>query len=433
VTGSVLVLGGSAALEAAVREAGAVVVADEGRLADAPPDGWTAVFAPADDDRDLAALEALRKLDPAVPIVGVATKGDVARASAAIAAGAQDFLVLGADLPRRVKTTLRKLEPLHHLRSENARLREQVGDWSLVGRSPAMEALRTRIGRVARVPRPVLIRGERGTGKELVARAIHEAAGAPGRPLVAVNCASFGEGLLESELFGHERGAFTGADRRVSGRFEQARDGTLFRDEIGSTSIQFQQKVLRAVEYGEFRRVGGEEDLHSNARIIAATNADLETAIARGTFLADLYDRLACEALDVPPLRERGDDVERLARLFLDRFAREVPGLAGKRLGADALRALREAAFPGNVRELKHVVERAAYRSAGDEIGAADLGLAAGPPVESSFDAAVARFQRVLLVDALERAGGNQAQAARSLGMSYHSFRYYAKRLLGDG
>jgi DNA-binding NtrC family response regulator len=436
---SVLMLRALPSLAAAVREAapGATVhqldtVGEIERcLRDPPADGWSVVFVPGGDPSDWSAVRALGQADPQVPVVAVAPRGDVGLAAAAISAGAHDFLVLGADLVRRVRTTLDKLGPVHHLRRENAGLRAAVADWSLVGRSRSMEALRTQIGRVARVPRPVLIRGERGTGKELVARAIHAAAGPPSRPWVAVNCAAFADALLESELFGHERGAFTGADRRSQGRFEQASGGTLFLDEIAATPVSFQQKVLRAVEYGEYRRVGGADDLRSTARIIAATNADLERSMADGRFLPDLYDRLAFEVIVVAPLRDRPEDIATLASLFLDRFAREVPALYGKRLTDEAVLVLQRSPFPGNVRELKHVVERAAYRSAGDAIGVEDLGLSTDTAVDGTFDAAVERFQRMLLADALRRANDNHAAAARALGMSYHSFRYYAKRLLG--
>jgi DNA-binding NtrC family response regulator len=267
------------------------------------------------------------------------------------------------------------------------------------------------------------------------ARAIHAAAARGGRPFVAINCAAVPEPLLESELFGHERGAFTGADRLVPGRFEQAAGGTLFLDEIAHMPIGFQQKILRVVEYGTFMRVGGHRELRSTARILAATNADLRDAIAGGRFLADLYDRLAFEVVRVPPLRERTGDIAVLSRHFLREFLREVPALGKKTFAADALALLEQYPFPGNVRELRTIIERAAYRDTTHEINIEDLTL---PPLvgaaEAGFDRRVEAFQRQLIPAARGATGGTRAAAARRLGLAYHQFRYYARKLLpGSG
>ena len=387
---------------------------------------WDLVIAPADRTD---ALTKARAADAAVPIVAVSDHGDVGLASRAAVAGASDFLVLGEPLDERVATLLTKLRPHLKLRGEHRAMRAALRDrdaWVLIGESPAMEHLRDRIARAARVPRPVLILGERGSGKELVARAIHEAGGAE-RPLVVVNCAAFPDALLESELFGHERGAYTGADRRMPGRFEQASGGTLFLDEIGTTSLAFQQKVLRAVEYGTFTRVGGTAEVHTTARIIAATNADLHQRMAAGTFLPDLYDRLAFDVIRVPPLRERASDIDGLARHLLDRFQDEIPGLDGRYLSPAAIDALRRYPFPGNVRELKNVIERAAYRDGGPEIGVADLGL---EPVSSAkgLEARVDAFREGVLRDALAACDGNAAEAARQLDLSYDQIRHWVRK-----
>jgi DNA-binding NtrC family response regulator len=303
--------------------------------------------------------------------------------------------------------------------------------YRIVSRSPALLEVVRAAERVAKVPRPVLVLGERGTGKELVAHVIHTASGARG-PFIAVNCAAFAEPLLESELFGHERGAYTGADRRVPGKFELAADGTLFLDEIGNTTLGFQRKILRAVEYGAFVRVGGHVEVRSRARIVAATNTDLERAMRDGAFLPDLYDRLAFEVLRIPPLRERPEDVELPARHFLERFVAEVPAFGARRLSREALDALRAHPFPGNVRELKNVIERAVYRDGPEEIGAGDLGELAPPPASSAspgtFHEQLEQLERNLVADALHRAAGVQSEAARLLGLTYDQLRHYVRK-----
>jgi transcriptional regulator with GAF, ATPase, and Fis domain len=236
---------------------------------------------------------------------------------------------------------------------------------------------------------------------------------------------------LESELFGHEKGAFTGADAARHGKFEQADGGTLFLDEIGNMSLAFQEKILRVVEYGTFTRVGGAVERTSSARIISATNRDLKEMIAEGGFLADLYDRLSFETIDVPPLRQRSGDAEVLACYFLDQFARETPAFDGKTFSQSALAVLRSHPFPGNVRELKNLIERAAFRDTTNEITPEDLGLDPEGKVAATggtFYQKIHTFGRRLIEDALARTSGNQAQAARALGLSYHQFRYYHKK-----
>mgnify|MGYP001594119636 CR=1 FL=1 len=389
------------------------------------------------DDSQPRALAAVRALDPELPAIVVAEEGDVDKAAQAIRAGATDFLVRRHRLDERVSTQLEKIRRLLGLVEENRslarRLRESENDrYALIGSSPAIRRLLETARRVAAVPRPVLITGERGTGKELLARAIHDFGGPPGRPIVIVNCAAFPDDLLESELFGHERGAFTGAERTTRGKFEQAHRGTLFLDEIGNTSIAFQQKILRVVEYGEFTRVGGTLEIRVETRIVAATNADLRAKMDGGTFLRDLYDRLAFEVLHLPPLRERPGDVAVLAHHFLERFMAEVPAFRGKRLSGAALEALRGYPFPGNVRELRNLIERAVYRETGEEITPGDLGLPAETPslpaTSGTFHEQLESLERSLVRRALAEAGGNQAEAARRLGLSYHQFRHYHKK-----
>ncbi|MGD8377534.1 MAG: sigma-54 dependent transcriptional regulator, partial [Acidobacteriota bacterium] len=330
-----------------------------------------------------AIMPDLRRVDPEVPVLAVADRDNVASAKRAVGAGASDFLVVGDALPDRVETLLvklnalaRALEEKRELAERNLRLAsEERGRNRILGRSPQILHLLRQIESVASVPRPLLVIGERGTGKELVAREIHAAGGDATRPFVAVNCAAFPDHLLENELFGHEKGAFTGAAERRQGRFEIASGGTLFLDEVGFMSLPFQQKILRVVEYGVFRRVGGGEEVRTTARIVAATNLDLEEKMRAGEFLRDLYDRLAFEVLRVPPLRARGGDIPLLAREFLDRFGQEIPAFQGKTLAPEALGALERYDFPGNVRELKNIIERAAYKDTTDEITPEDIDL----------------------------------------------------------
>ncbi len=387
----------------------------------------------------LALISQIRESNPDVVVVIVADKGDVDLAARAIQAGANDFLVLGPKLRERVATLLGKLQALldavrrkRQLDEYSSQLAKSLQQqWPLIGGSAAMRKLLTRIQRVAKVPRSVLIVGERGTGKELVARAIHFSGGPASRPLVTINCAAFNDALLESELFGHERGAFTGADTARRGKFELADSGTLFLDEIAHMSLPFQQKILRVVEYGAFQRVGGSDELRTTARIVAATNCNLRDRIERGEFLADLYDRLSFEVLDIPPLRQRGDDVELLARHFLAEFLRETRSLTPKNFSTAALVALKQYSFPGNVRELKTIVERAAYRDAATEITPNELGLTAEDNCRTragTFEEKRDAFSRQLVREAITQASGNQAQAARLLGLSYHQFRYYLKK-----
>jgi DNA-binding NtrC family response regulator len=393
----------------------------------------------SDGEQSAATLvQALRARDPDLPVIAVAERGDVGLAAETIRAGASDFFVRGENLVERVGTLLAKVGKVLDLVHRHRALREQCQlfqradreRYRIVGDSPAIHEVLGRIDRVARIPRPVLIVGERGTGKELVARAIHVASGRGERPFVAVNCAAFPETLLESELFGHERGAFTGADQRRAGRFEQAEGGTLFLDEIGNMPLGFQQKILRVIEYGTFTRLGGSREMRSSARVVAATNTDLERAIGQGRFLQDLYDRLAFEVVRVPPLREREGDLEVLARHFLDEFLKEVPALGAKPLSPAALELLRRYPFPGNVRELKNTIERAAYRDRTSRIDPEDIDLpgAANGAVGGALEQRVEEFRRRLIFDALADAGGNQSRAAQALGLSYDQFRYYYRK-----
>lgn len=397
-----------------------------------------------DGTRDGAhALGLLQKLDRDLPVVAVARRGDIDLAMKAVGEGAEDFLVRGDRLPDRVSTLVAKIRKTLRLLEDNRILgrhaealqREDPAFRELIWSSPAMQEVVEMVQNVAGVPRPVLILGERGTGKELVARALHRATANTVRPFVVVNCAAFPDTLLESELFGHERGAFTGADKAAPGRFEQANGGTLFLDELGNMGLAFQRKILRVVEYGTFTPVGGRRELHSNARIVAATNADLEDRIREGQFLQDLYDRLAFEVIRLPPLRARKEDIAVLAEHFMRHFGQEIPAFRGKRLSREACTLLEAYPFPGNIRELKTIIERAVYRDTTNELTPEDIGMLPRPRSTServaagTFKEQVADFEQRLLRDALSKESGNQAAAARRLGLSYHQFRYHYGKL----
>ena len=317
------------------------------------------------------------------------------------------------------------------LKSARSELYERYGFDQIIGRSPVLRETLARAAQVARAETTVLVTGESGTGKELVARAIHHASPRADGPFVAVNCAALPDTLLESELFGHERGAFTGADRQKPGRFELAAAGTLFLDEVGELTLAVQAKLLRVLQEREFQRVGGTATLRSDVRLIAATNRDLKHAVATGRVREDLFYRLNVFTVHLPPLRERGDDVLLLA----DHFVRTLGMRMGKGesgLSRDAREALLQHAWPGNIRELQNAVERALIVSDGGLITVSQLGItrpeprfagdspAPPGPLESSppDGASLADWERRIVAAALARARGNKSRAAKALGLS---------------
>ncbi len=307
-----------------------------------------------------------------------------------------------------------------------------------LGVSEAFFDFQQRLSKVAKVDRPVLIIGERGTGKELAAARLHYLSQRWQGPLVALNCAALGESVLESELFGHEAGAFTGATSRRVGRFEAAEGGTLFLDEIGLVSMTVQEKILRAVEYGVFQRVGGSASVKVNVRIIGATNADLPAMVTQGTFKRDLLDRLSFEVLYLPPLRSRNEDIEYLARHFAVSMAHEL-GLSGvPEFSEKALRSLASYDWPGNIRELKNVVERSVYLTGSTRIDRIEIDPFANPyerkssagemdqemqTPSGSLPEQVKALELRSLKKALQESGFKQGAAAEKLGLSYHQFR----------
>jgi DNA-binding NtrC family response regulator len=387
---------------------------------------------------------------PDLPVIILTGSASIDKAVAAVKSGAADFLVKDPYLEDKLEISVEKIERMmahvrerrrlegenRSLRAANERLQELVGTrWQIVGESQALTEVVNKVERVAPVPRPVLVLGERGTGKELIARAIHHLSPRATEPYITINCAAVPETLLESELFGHEEGAFTGATKQKEGKFEAADGGTLFLDEIGNMSLDFQAKILRILEYQRFERVAGADSIQVNVRVIAATNADLEVAMKEGKFRRDLYDRLSFETIQLPPLRSRMEDIPGLAAHFLGRFSTEVSGLSVTKIAAEAFDRLATYDFPGNVRELKNIVERAAYSCTADTIGASDID-AALPPSTGTTDAAafaddvslplaarVEAFERALCKDALERSRFNQKEAAELLKITYDQFR----------
>ncbi|MFO0918332.1 MAG: sigma-54 dependent transcriptional regulator [Planctomycetaceae bacterium] len=315
---------------------------------------------------------------------------------------------------------------LERAKNENLSLREQLRqETELVGESEAIRKLRENISRIAPTPATVLIRGESGVGKELVARAIHEQSPRRGEPFVTMNCAALSETLLESELFGHEKGSFTGATARKIGKFEQAHGGTLFLDEVGEMSPAIQAKFLRVLEGHPFERVGGGTSVKVDARVVAATNRDLEESVKEGTFRKDLYFRLQVVELDVEPLRERRSDIPILVRYFVEKFANKI-GRPTPELSSGALTTLVEYDWPGNIRELQNTIERAVILSATQTLGSQDIQLSAlgrneiqkgSSPLPSFQPAPLDVIEQQHILATLDSTNGNKSQAAQLLGI----------------
>ncbi len=320
----------------------------------------------------LQLLEAIRQRPDPPPVVMISGHGDVATAVEAVRAGAVDFLEKPLD-QNRVLVGLTNALRTKRLTKENTGLRQQLSDrFELVGEGGPIRRLKEEIERVAPADAPVLITGENGTGKEIVARNLHLQGEHSGGPFVAVNCAAIPSELIESELFGHEKGSFTGAHERRIGHFEAAHGGTLFLDEIGDMPLAAQAKVLRALETREVTRVGGTESIQVSIRIVAATNADLPLAVEQKEFRVDLFYRLNVLPLRVPPLRERADDIQLLATHFLKEIAKRT-GRRALRMSSGAQKLLRAQSFPGNVRQLRNLIEAAYVFADGDTIEMEDL------------------------------------------------------------
>jgi two-component system nitrogen regulation response regulator NtrX len=372
------------------------------------------------DGSGIDLLQLLRRTDNQAPVIMISGHGTIADAVAATRAGAFDFLEkpLGRD---RLLLVLKNALEQAALQQENARLRELVGEAPrMIGVSPRFQSVVEQAGQVARSDARVLLTGESGAGKELIASHLHRHSPFASGPFIKVNCAAIPVELLESELFGHEKGSFTGAASSRRGKFELADGGTIFLDEVSDLHEASQAKLLRVLQEGEFQRVGGEETLHVTVRVISATNRDLAAMVEQKKFREDLFYRLSVVPIRVPPLRERPEDIRPLAEYFLEEFCRRN-NFRPKRIEDDVFAALRDYRWPGNVRELRNVIERMAILSPADAIPLESIPLEIRLPRDtaapSSLEETRAQAERDLIRQALEQAGGNVSAAARALGI----------------
>ncbi|WP_404437913.1 sigma-54-dependent transcriptional regulator [Stutzerimonas chloritidismutans] len=383
------------------------------------------------DGCGLELVQFIQQQYPQLPVAMITAYGSLDTAIGALKAGAFDFLTKPVDLGRLrelVNTALR-------LRTPNPNV---TVDGRLLGASPPMNVLRKQIGKLARSQAPVYISGESGSGKELVARLIHEQGPRHERPFVPVNCGAIPSELMESEFFGHKKGSFTGAMEDKPGLFQAANGGTLFLDEVADLPLPMQVKLLRAIQEKAVRSVGGAKEVVVDVRILCATHKDLASEVAAGRFRQDLYYRLNVIELRVPPLRERREDVAQLAEVMLRRLAQEC-GDTPARLHPDALAKLQSYRFPGNVRELENMLERAYTLCEGEEIKPSDLRLSDAPGMPENGEASLAQIdnledhledvERKLIMQALEETRWNRTAAAQRLGLSFRSMRYRLKKL----
>jgi len=405
---------------------------------------------------DMSGLELMERLaqsDPDIPVIVITAHSDLDSAVSAYQGGAFEYLPKPFDIDEAMELVSRAARQRTRGAAEQAQAKPTP---RIIGQAPAMQDVFKAIGRLSRSSMTVLINGESGTGKELVARALHDNSPRANGPFIALNTSAISPELLESELFGHEKGAFTGATERRIGRFEQANGGTLFLDEIGDMSLALQTRLLRVLAESEFFRVGGQTPIRVDVRVIAATHQDLSQAVAANRFREDLYHRLNVMRIEVPPLRQRREDIRELTRFYLEQAANEL-GVAPKTLSPEAADVLLKYDWPGNVRELVNVCRRLTVTAAGREIGGQDLphelgggatqatadwtmGLAqwaegqlavtaAAPLLEEALPA----FERTLIVTALRRARGKRLEAAKLLGWGRNTLTRKIKELGLEG
>ncbi|MCC7385176.1 MAG: sigma-54-dependent Fis family transcriptional regulator [Deltaproteobacteria bacterium] len=388
-------------------------------------------------------LETSRRIRPETPVVLITAHGNEKIAVEAMKSGAEDYVPKPFDNDELRLVVRRALERTRLVREHRMlleRIQREFGFGSLVGSGPEMQRIFETIKKVAETDLTVLIRGESGTGKELVAQALHQASQRRERPFIAVNCAAISRELVESELFGHEKGAFTGADARRTGRFEAASGGTIFLDEIGDMPLETQAKVLRVLQERTLERVGGHQPIPIDVRVVAATHRDLEAEVEDHRFRGDLYYRLRVVELELPPLRARRQDIPALIERFLGQLADRL-GRPKMQVSAAALAKLDAHLWPGNVRELRNVVERAAVLASGPEITPDDLDLGerksrtrevpadTGVPFNEAKKRATEEFERAYLLRALEAHDGNISRTAEAIGMIRQSLQQKLKEL----
>ncbi|MBM3163110.1 MAG: sigma-54-dependent Fis family transcriptional regulator [Chlorobi bacterium] len=384
-------------------------------------------------------LSALKHRNPGIEVVIMTAYGSVELAIEAMKLGAIDYITKPVDL-HQLRIMIRNTLERKQLISENSLLRTQLserfGFQGIISQSSAMAQVMNIAGRVASSNVSVLVTGETGTGKELIARAVHFSGSRREKPFVAVNCAALPETLLESELFGHEKGAFTGADRLRKGRFELAEGGTLFIDEVGEIPLSLQVKLLRVLQEKTFERVGSSTPLEADVRIVAATNRDPESMVRQGTLRADLYYRLNVVSIRIPSLRERRDDILPLVDAFLHRFSEEN-GKQITGISREAMDALMKYSYPGNVRELENIVQQSVVLSRASTITTEDLPMrvfeyrpeSSGAKVaEGGFTEKVEAFEQEMITEALRESGQVQTRAAEMLGISERHLRYKLKK-----
>lgn len=381
-------------------------------------------------------LEAVKAMNPEIDVIMMTAFGTIETAVGAMKAGAVDYITKPIDL-EDLLIHLRRISERRTLIRENELLRDQLKEKGITSdriifRSRVMEELVNMAGRVAASRSTVLIQGESGTGKEILARLIHNLSPRAERPMITVNCGAIHENLLESELFGHEKGAFTGAVKRRIGRCEEADGGSLFLDEIGEMSLPLQVKLLRFLQEREFQRLGGNENIKADVRIISATNRDLEARVREGAFREDLFYRLNVVTMSIPPLRERKDDIPPLIDFFLKKFSSENG--KQKSVSREARDLLIKYDYPGNVRELENILERSIVISRDGVISVDDLpfrdgiGGSGGKKLEGKMKESIEALESQMILDAMQQSGSNQSKAAELLGISERMLRYKLKK-----